>query len=87
MILLVIMGWDGWKEMGIQYCPWVDLVEGETRGEVQVGSPLIVNCVIVINVSKWLVIVGQECPQLVQKPQFGPRDLMSPNSFPRLEPK
>ena len=21
----VIMGWDGWKEMGIQYCPWAIL--------------------------------------------------------------
>ena len=25
MKLLVIMGWDGWKEMGIQYCPWAIL--------------------------------------------------------------
>ena len=23
--LLLIMGWDGWKEMGIQYCPWAIL--------------------------------------------------------------
>ena len=63
MILLVIMGWDGWKEMGIQYCPWVDLVEGETRGEVQVGSPLIMFCKMCYR-HKCILMVGNSWPRM-----------------------